>query len=113
GRPRRRRTASRARSARRPGERTALVLISRTSPVRKPRAILEHCRGARETAPFVLQSLVRGADKSLVSVTVSPPVRILAICGLVGAMAIGGGLMLLGRHGSGTAAAPVTIKHHP
>lgn len=47
------------------------------------------------------------------SVTVSQPVRIAAICGLVGALAIGGGLMMLGRHGSSTAAAPVVIKHHP
>ena len=52
--------------------------------------------------------------KSYVSTTISPPVRIAAICGLVAALTIGGGLMMLGRHGSGTTtAAPVVIKHHP
>jgi hypothetical protein len=48
-----------------------------------------------------------------VGVTVSYPVRIAAICGLVGALAIGGGLMVLGRHGSSASPAPIVIKHHP
>ena len=46
-------------------------------------------------------------------VTVSYPVRIAAICGLAGAVAIGGGLMLLGRHSTSATPAPVVIKHHP
>ncbi len=45
-------------------------------------------------------------------VTVSYPVRIAAVCGLVGAVAIGGGLMMLGRKSS-SPPAPVVIKHHP
>jgi hypothetical protein len=49
-----------------------------------------------------------------VSTTISPPVRLAAICGLVGALLIGGGLMTLGRHGSATTPAPpVVLKHHP
>ena len=48
------------------------------------------------------------------SVTVSPPVRIAAICGLVAAVTIGAGLMLLGRNsGQSAATPPVVIKHHP
>jgi hypothetical protein len=45
-------------------------------------------------------------------VTVSYPVRIAAVCGLVGAVVIGGGLMMLGRKSS-SSPAPVVIKHHP
>jgi hypothetical protein len=48
-----------------------------------------------------------------VGVTVSYPVRIAAICGLVGALAIGGGLMVLGRNGSSATRKPIVIKHHP
>jgi hypothetical protein len=48
-----------------------------------------------------------------VGVTVSYPVRIAAICGLVGALAIGGGLMVLGRNGSSSTRRPIVIKHHP
>ncbi|TMK68795.1 MAG: hypothetical protein E6G50_14495 [Actinobacteria bacterium] len=45
--------------------------------------------------------------------TVSPPVRIAAIVGLLAALALGVGFMLMG-HGSGSAApAHVAIKHHP
>ena len=69
-------------------------------------------RRARETAPFALQSLVRGADNSHVDTTISPPVRIAAICGLVAALAIGGGLMMLGRKSNSATPPPVVIKHH-
>ncbi len=45
--------------------------------------------------------------------TISPPVRIVAVCGLVAALAIGGGLMMLGRKsGNATPPAPTVIKHH-
>ena len=45
--------------------------------------------------------------------TVSPPVRIAAIVGLLAALALGVGFMFMG-HGSGSSAAPqVVIKHHP
>jgi len=45
--------------------------------------------------------------------TVSPPVRIAAIVGLLAALALGAGFMLMG-HSSGSTAAPhVVIKHHP
>jgi len=48
-----------------------------------------------------------------VGVTVSYPVRVAAICGLVGALAIGGGLMMLGRHSSSATPPRIVIKHHP
>lgn len=46
--------------------------------------------------------------------TVSPPVRIAAIVGLVAALALGALFMLTGRKGDSSAAtAPVHIVHHP
>jgi hypothetical protein len=49
-----------------------------------------------------------------VTATVSQPVRIAAVCGLLAALTIGGGLMMLGRHsGTSAAPAPVVLKHHP
>jgi hypothetical protein len=47
-----------------------------------------------------------------VDTTISPPVRIAAVCGLVAALVIGGGLMMLGRHGKSATPPPVVIKHH-
>src|SRR5262249_36919962 len=46
--------------------------------------------------------------------TVSPPVRIAAIVGLLAALALGVGFMFMG-HGNGTSSAPshVVIRHHP
>jgi hypothetical protein len=44
--------------------------------------------------------------------TVSPPVRIAAIVGLIAALALGVGFMLMG-HGSGSTSSPVVIRHHP
>lgn len=38
--------------------------------------------------------------------------RIAAVAGLVGALVIGGGLMMLGRHSSSGTIAPLTIKPH-
>jgi hypothetical protein len=69
-------------------------------------------RRARATAPFALQSLVRGADNSHVDTTISPPVRIAAVCGLVAALVMGGGLMMLGRKSNSATPAPVVIRHH-
>jgi len=48
-----------------------------------------------------------------VALSVSPPVRIVALLGLVAAVALGGGFMLLGRGAGSTEPAPVVIKHHP
>jgi len=48
-----------------------------------------------------------------VTLSVSPPLRIAAICGLVFTVIVFGGLRLLGSHGGGgTAAAPHVIRHH-
>jgi uncharacterized iron-regulated membrane protein len=48
------------------------------------------------------------------ALTVSAPVRIAAICGLVATVVIFGGLRLLGGSGgSDSVAAPHVIKHHP
>jgi hypothetical protein len=47
-----------------------------------------------------------------VDTTISPPVRIAAVCGLVAAVVIGGGLMMLGRHSSSATPPPAVIKHH-
>jgi hypothetical protein len=44
--------------------------------------------------------------------TVSPPVRIAAIVGLIAALALGVGFMLMG-HGGGSTSSPVVIRHHP
>ena len=47
------------------------------------------------------------------TLSVSPPLRIAAICGLVFTVIVFGGLRLLGSHGGGgTAAAPHVIQHH-
>jgi hypothetical protein len=50
-----------------------------------------------------------------VTLSVSPPLRIAAICGLVFTVVVFGGLRMLGSHGggSGSAAAPHVIRHHP
>ena len=45
--------------------------------------------------------------------TVSPPVRIAAIVGLLAALALGVGFMLMGHSSSGSTSAPVVITHHP
>ena len=58
----------------------------------------------------MLQSLVWGADTGLVSLTVSPPVRIVAILGLVAALALGAGFMLMG-HSSDAVPSHVAIRH--
>jgi hypothetical protein len=47
-----------------------------------------------------------------VSLTVSPPVRIAAIVGLIAAFALGAGFMLMG-HGQEAVPSHVTIRHHP
>lgn len=47
------------------------------------------------------------------TLTVSPPIRIAAICGLLFTVIVFGGLRLLGGGGSDSAAAPHVIKHHP
>jgi hypothetical protein len=47
-----------------------------------------------------------------VTFTLSPPVRIAALLGLLAAVLIGAGMMMLGRGGS-TAAAPHAINPHP
>jgi hypothetical protein len=48
-----------------------------------------------------------------VTLTVSPPIRIAAICGLVFTVIVFGGLRLLGGGGSESVAEPHVIKHHP
>jgi hypothetical protein len=50
-----------------------------------------------------------------VTQSVSPPLRIAAICGLVFTVVVFGGLRMLGTHGGGggSAAAPHVIRHHP
>jgi len=47
-----------------------------------------------------------------VTLTLSPPVKIAAICGLVFTVIVFGGLRLLGAHGSSDTAAPHVIQHH-
>lgn len=49
------------------------------------------------------------------TLSVSPPLRIAAICGLVFTVVVFGGLRMLGSHGGGgdSAAAPHVIRHHP
>ena len=48
------------------------------------------------------------------TLSVSPPLRIAAICGLVFTVIVFGGLRLLGSHGDGAStAAPHVIRHHP
>jgi hypothetical protein len=48
-----------------------------------------------------------------VTLTVSPPIRIAAICGLLFTVIVFGGLRLLGGGGGDSVAAPHVIKHHP
>jgi len=48
-----------------------------------------------------------------VTLTVSAPVRIAAICGLVFTVIVFGGLRLLGGGGGDSVAEPKVIKHHP
>jgi len=50
-----------------------------------------------------------------VTLSVSPPLRIAAICGLVFTVIVFGGLRMLGSHGSGggSTSAPHVIRHHP
>jgi hypothetical protein len=50
-----------------------------------------------------------------VTLTLSPPVRIAAICGLLAIVLLGGGLMFLGggSSSSSSVATPHIIKHHP
>jgi hypothetical protein len=50
-----------------------------------------------------------------VTLSVSPPLRIAAVCGLVFTVIVFGGLRMLGSQGggSGSAAAPHVIRHHP
>jgi hypothetical protein len=48
-----------------------------------------------------------------VTFTLSPPVRIAALVGLVAALALGGGMTLLGHRGEASVAAPRVLKHHP
>jgi len=45
--------------------------------------------------------------------TVSPPVRIAAIVGLLAALALGAAFMLMGHGGGSAGPAKVVIKHHP
>ena len=48
------------------------------------------------------------------TLSVSPPLRIAAICGLVFTVIVFGGLRTLGSHGGGgSTAAPRVIRHHP
>jgi len=48
-----------------------------------------------------------------VTFTLSPPVRIAALLGLVAALALGGGMTLLGHRGEASVAPPHVLKHHP
>jgi hypothetical protein len=48
-----------------------------------------------------------------VTLTVSPPIKIAAICGLVFTVLVFGGLRLLGGAGSDSTATPHVIRHHP
>jgi hypothetical protein len=50
-----------------------------------------------------------------VTLSVSPPLRIAAVCGLVFTVIVFGGLRMLGAHGGGggSAATPHVIRHHP
>jgi hypothetical protein len=49
-----------------------------------------------------------------VTLSVSPPLRIAAICGLVFTVIVFGGLRTLGSHGGGgSTAAPHVVRHHP
>jgi hypothetical protein len=49
-----------------------------------------------------------------VTLSVSPPLRIAAICGLVFTVIVFGGLRTLGSHGGGgSTTAPHVIRHHP
>jgi hypothetical protein len=47
-----------------------------------------------------------------VTFTLSPPVRIAAIVGLVAAVVIGGGMTMLGHRGDSAPAVPHVLKHH-
>ncbi len=47
------------------------------------------------------------------ALTVSPPVRIAALVGLLAALGLGGMFMLMGHKSGSTAAPPVHITHHP
>jgi len=48
-----------------------------------------------------------------VTLTLSPPLRIAALVGLVAALAVGGGMTLLGHRGGSSVATPHVLKHHP
>jgi hypothetical protein len=48
-----------------------------------------------------------------VTLTLSPPIRIAALCALAAAVTIGAGLMLVGRKQDTIRATAVVIKHHP
>jgi hypothetical protein len=48
-----------------------------------------------------------------VSLTLSPPLRIIALSGLAAALILGVGLTLVGHKHQGTSAAPAVITHHP
>jgi len=48
-----------------------------------------------------------------VTFTLSPPIRIAALIGLVAALALGGGMTVLGHRGESSVAAPHVLKHHP
>jgi hypothetical protein len=48
-----------------------------------------------------------------VALTLSPPVKIAAICGLVFTVIVFGGLRMLGGKGEDSVAAPHVIRHHP
>jgi hypothetical protein len=48
-----------------------------------------------------------------VTLTLSPPIRIAALCALAAAVTLGAGLMLVGRKHETIPTAPVAIKHSP